>query len=80
MKERINISLDKDVADDIRAMAEVYNMNFSETIAFMFDLLDELNTWNVLIDVASEEYDELYYTPSKRELLKAARKCSVTRD
>ena len=78
--KRINITLDEDVLTDLDSTAEEYGMNRSECIAFLFDLLGELNAWNALEAIAMDGFDELYRKPTKRELMKAARMCSVSRD
>lgn len=78
--KRINVTIDEEVLTDIDATAEAYGMNRSECIAFLFELLGELNAWGVLENIAMEQDDQLYKQPSKRDLMKAARMCSVTRD
>lgn len=78
--KRINITIDEEVLTDLDATAEAYGMNRSECIAFLFDLLGELNAWNALEAIADEQSTRAYSTPTKRDLMKAARMCSVTRD
>lgn len=80
MTSRVNISIEDEVLQGIDATANAYGMNRSECISFMFDLLDELNAWNAIEAVADEESGASYHMPTKREMLRAARKCSVTRD
>jgi metal-responsive CopG/Arc/MetJ family transcriptional regulator len=78
--KRINITIEEEVLADFDATASAYGMNRSECIAFLFDLLGELNAWNVLENVATDGSEEMYRQPTKRDLMKAARKCTVTRD
>lgn len=78
--KRINITIEEEVLADLDATANAYGMNRSECIAFLFDLLAELNAWNVLENVATDGSDVLYRMPTKRELMKAARSCHVERD
>lgn len=78
--KRINITIDEDVLNDIDATAEAYGMNRSECIAFLFELLGEMNAWNALESIAIEQSEQLYKRPTKRDLMKSARMCSVTRD
>lgn len=78
--KRINITIEEEVLADLDATASAYGMNRSECIAFLFDLLGELNAWTVLENVATDGNEELYRRPTKRELMKAANACHVERD
>lgn len=78
--KRINITVDEEMLEGIDATAKSYGMNRSECIAYAFELLEELNAWNVLENVALDASDKPYYKPTKYAISKAARKCSVTRD
>lgn len=78
--KRINMTIDEEILIDLDAKAESLNMSRSECIAFMFEILGELNAWNALEAVAMEGAEEHYTMPTKRQLVKAARKCSVCRD
>lgn len=77
--KRINITIEEELLQEIDATANAYGMNRSECIAYAFELLEQLNAWNVLENVAMDELSGLYAQPTKRSLTKAARKCEVQR-
>lgn len=78
--KRINITLDEETLDILDAMSNAYGMNRSESIRFMCEILFELDAWSVLESIAIESNDSLYYNPTKYDLKKAARSCTVSKE
>lgn len=78
--KRINITIEEEMLEAIDSTANAYGMNRSECIAFLFEVLDEMNAWNVLENVAMENNDRPQFQPTKYQLMKAARTCHVERD
>lgn len=79
--KRVNITIDEETIEMLDAISDAYGMRGrSEAIRFLSEILDEIGALPVLENVCSDSNDDLYYRPSARQMLKAARNCSVTRD
>lgn len=75
--KRVNITIDEDLLMGIDACAKNYDMNRSEYIAFCIELLEEMNAWNALEEVAYEKYHAPYFKPRKYHMEQAAKYCEV---
>lgn len=72
---RINITIQEELLHDIDTRAEYYGTNRSKLIATVFEMMDNMNAWQVLENSAIDSYDDL----TAWNLTKASKECRVTR-
>ena len=84
--KRINITIEEETLRDLDATAEHYGMKRSECIAFMFEVMNELDAFGKLAEYAMQIHEQkygianTYSRPSAYAMQKAARECALTRE
>lgn len=82
--KRINITLQEDILEELDATADEHGMNRSECIAFMVEVMRELNAWDKLQTFGAQEFAERFgrlpeaSRVSTSMMLKAARRCRIS--
>lgn len=84
--KRINITVDEETLQDLDATAKFYGMKRSECIAFMFEVMNELNAFEKLEEYALQIKEEKFgtarlgYRARPYAMKQAARQCRIIRE